>query len=58
MANIARWKDVRTVVLDTVSADSTRMALGNADATMGGMEEIAVSCWNRVVAMEGTMIKV
>lgn len=57
-ANIARWKDARTRVPLTDSADSIRTARGSADVRTDGTEETAASCWSKAAAMAKITIKV
>lgn len=56
--NIARWKDVLPVVPVTDNVASTRLELGNANATTAGTEKIAASFWRKAAMILGTTTKV
>jgi len=58
MAVIVLWRAAQTAAVGMVSVESTVMVHGNVAVMMAGMDETAALLWNRVVVMEGTMIKV
>lgn len=58
MEGTALWKAVPVDALGMDSADSMEKEAGNVDATAVGMEETVACLWNKVVEMDGIMIKV